>query len=94
MAHFARIDEGVVTQVIVIGNDDILDADGNESEAVGQAFIQSLGLDGEWLQTSYNGNPVNGVDRGPYAGVGYLWDGSKFTDPHYTPIVPEKVSAP
>ena len=69
MAHFARIEEGIVTQVIVIGNDDIVDAEGNESEAVGQAFIQSLGLDGEWLQTSYNGN-----FRKNYAGIDYRYD--------------------
>jgi hypothetical protein len=90
MAHFAKVENGTVTQVIVVGNADILDADGNESEAVGQAFIKSIGLDGDWWQTSYNGNPVNGVDRGGYAGIGYSWDGDKFT----APAAPEETPAP
>lgn len=90
MAHFAKVENGVVTQVIVVGNDDILDADGNESEAVGKAFIKSIGLDGDWWQTSYNGNPVGGVDRGPYAGIGYAWDGDKFS----IPAAPEETPAP
>lgn len=70
MAHFARIDDqGVVQQVIVVRNEDLLDADGNESEAVGQAFIASIGLDGVWIQTSYNN-----TFRGRYAGVGMVYD--------------------
>lgn len=79
MANFARVDNGIVTQVIVIANEDILDEQNVESEAVGQAFIQSLGLDGQWVQTSYNGNPVNGENRGPFAGIGYSWNGEIFT---------------
>lgn len=72
MAHFAKINEdGIVQQVIVVRNEDILDADGNESEAVGQAFIASIGLDGTWVQTSYNGS-----FRGRYAGVGMKYDSS------------------
>ena len=78
MANFARVDNGVVSQVIVISNQDILDEENVESEAVGQAFIQSLGLDGQWVQTSYNGNPVDGHDRGPFAGIGYQWTGEVF----------------
>ena len=82
MAHFAKInDDGIVEQVIVVNNEDILTKDGKESEIVGQRFIKSLGLEGKWIQTSYNGNPINGQDRGPYAGIGYKWDGSKFIPP-------------
>jgi len=84
MAHFAKInDQGIVENVIVVNNEDILDEEGNESEAVGQAFLASLGLDGLWVQTSYNNNPVEGKDRGPYAGIGYMWDGEKFVSPVY-----------
>lgn len=54
MAHFAKIEGGVVTQVIVVGNQNILDAEGNESEEIGQAFITKIRLNGEWKQTSYN----------------------------------------
>jgi hypothetical protein len=82
MAHFAQVDEnGVVRQVIVVDNNDILDSKGKESEKVGQKFIASIGLEGTWIQTSYNGNPVNGKDRGSYAGIGYSWDGTKFISP-------------
>jgi hypothetical protein len=94
MAHFARVENGLVFQVIVVNNVDILDVDGNESEAVGQAFINSIGLDGEWVQTSYNGNPVGGVDRGPYAGIGYSWDGDKFAAPAVPEPAPEEIPAP
>ena len=68
MAHFAELDENnIVTRVIVVGNQDILDANGNESEAVGIAFCQNL-LGGNWKQTSYNGN-----FRKNYAGIGYTY---------------------
>jgi len=46
MAHFARIKNGIVTQVIVISNDDAPDPY-PASEALGQAFIATLGLTGE-----------------------------------------------
>lgn len=82
MAHFAQVDEnGIVRQVIVVNNEDILDSKGKESEKVGQDFIASIGLEGTWIQTSYNGNPVNGKDRGKYAGIGDTWDGTKFIAP-------------
>ena len=76
MAHFARIENGLVTNVIVISNDDCGGGDYPESESVGQAFIASIGLDGEWLQTSYNSN-----FRGHYAGIGYTFDGNDFIPP-------------
>lgn len=68
MAHFAQIDNGIVTQVIVISNDDAPDPY-PASEPLGQAFIASLGLGGEWRQTSYHG-----TFRGCYAGIGYTYD--------------------
>lgn len=75
MAHFARIEDGTVREVIAVANEVAPDED------TGLDFIASLGLTGQWVQTSYNGNPVNDEDRGPYAGVGYMWDGSKFSAP-------------
>ena len=69
MAHFARISAGIVRQVITVANDDCGGGDFPESEAVGQAFIASIGLTGEWKQTSYNNN-----FRGTYAGQGYTYD--------------------
>ena len=75
MAHFARIHNDTVRQVIVIGNDDA------PTEAAGQAFIASIGLAGTWIQTSYINNPVEGASRGKYAGIGDRWDGHVFTSP-------------
>jgi hypothetical protein len=73
MAHFARVENGIVQQVIVVSNDDA------PTEADGKAFIASIGLPGEWVQTSYNNNPIEGQDRGKYAAVSDLWDGEKFS---------------
>jgi len=75
MAHFARIENGIVREVIVVGNGDA------PTEAAGQAFIASIGLDGEWVQTSYNNNAIEGASRGKYAGIGDLWDGTTFSAP-------------
>jgi len=69
MAHFARIIGNTVVQVIVVSNDDCAGGDFPESEAAGQAFIASLGLSGEWRQTSYNAN-----FRSKYAGIGDTYD--------------------
>ena len=91
MAHFAKIEENIVTQVIVVGNCDIGGCIGEESvpaelwiaedhancgdlefpdtEVKGQEFIASIGIDGDWLQTSYGNN-----FRGTYAGPGFSYD--------------------
>lgn len=77
MAHFAQInDDNTVQQVIVIANDDCGGGDFPESEPIGQAFIASIGLTGQWLQTSYHAN-----FRGKYAGIGDLWNGTNFVTP-------------
>jgi hypothetical protein len=69
MAHFARINNNIVREVIVI-SDDVAPDPAPDNEAQGQAFIADvLGLAGEWKQTSYNGN-----FRGVYAGIGYTYD--------------------
>ena len=75
MAHFAKVVDGIVEQVIVVSNADA------PTEAAGKAFIASIGLTGEWVQTSYNNNPIEGQDRGKYAGIGDTWDGSVFASP-------------
>ena len=70
MAHFAKINQqNKVTEVIVVANSDCDDLPFPDSEPVGQAFIASLGLEGTWKQTSYNGN-----FRERYAGIGYTYD--------------------
>lgn len=73
MAHFAELDENnIVTSVYVIADADCLDGDGNESEAVGVAFCESLFGSGTYKQTSYNGNI-----RKQYAWVGDTYDTAK-----------------
>jgi len=69
MAHFAKIENGVVANRIVVSNDDCGGGTYPESEPIGQAFLASLGLTGEWRQTSYNGN-----FRGKYAAMGDVFD--------------------
>jgi hypothetical protein len=63
--------------VIVVSNDDAPDPY-PASEAIGQAFIASLGLEGEWRQTSYHGS-----FRAHYAGIGYTFDADN--DVFYAP---------
>ena len=70
IAHFAKIENGIVREVIVVNNDVIENKPFPESEAIGVAFCQSLyGADTEWKQTSYNSN-----FRGRYAGAGMTYD--------------------
>ncbi len=71
MAHFAELDENnVVTQVIVVSNEDTSDANGVEVEEIGVAFCKKLlGADTNWKQTSYNNNM-----RVRYAGIGYTYN--------------------
>lgn len=73
MAHFAKIEEGIVTQVVVVDN---------EHEADGEAYLNSLGLEGKWVQTSYNGNI-----RGKFAGIGDSYD--EVADMFISPVLPE-----
>lgn len=75
MAHFAKIKNNVVVEVIVVGNDQA------PTEAEGKTFIASCGLDGEWVQTSYNNNAIEGASRGKFAGIGDIWNGTEFVAP-------------
>ena len=61
MAHFARVEDGIVTEVLVVHNSE---------EHRGQEFLaDDLGLGGTWVQTSYNAN-----FRYNYAGIGFTYD--------------------
>tara|TARA_R110002110_G_scaffold401466_1_gene618330 strand:+ start:362 stop:787 length:426 start_codon:yes stop_codon:yes gene_type:complete len=82
MAHFAKIsDTSQVLGVHVVNNSDILNTDGVENEAVGQAYLEkhSNWPAEKWIQTSYNtsagthrlgGTPL----RGNCASIGDTWD--------------------
>lgn len=65
MAHAARIDNGVVTEVIVVPDG----LGGDESDAAINEYVNDSGLAGTWIRTSYNGNI-----RGKYAGIGDRYD--------------------
>ena len=74
MAHFAKVVDGIVTQVIV-AEADFFDT-----------FVDTEA--GEWIQTSYNtrgGVHINGETplRKNYAGVGYTYDRER--DAFYEP---------
>ena len=74
MGHFAKVENGVVTQVIVADGVDWCE--------------QNLG--GEWIQTSYNTHGgVHSNNKFPihknYAGAGYTFDGVGFAAPQPYP---------
>jgi hypothetical protein len=69
MAHFAKIENNTVIQIIVVSNDVLEGKDFPESEPIGQEFISSIGLKGEWKQTSYNNN-----FRGKYAAISDIYN--------------------
>jgi len=69
MAHFAELDENnIVTNVIVVHNNELLDENGIESEQKGIDFCVSH-FGGRWIQTSYNA-----TFRGTYAAIGHTYD--------------------
>lgn len=59
MAHCAKVENGIVVEVIVISND---------YEPNVEQFATDL-FGGTWIQTSYNNNI-----RFNYAGIGYTYD--------------------
>lgn len=73
MAHFAKVEDGVVTQVIVADN----------------AEWCEKNLGGTWIQTSYNTKGNQHPEGRPlhknYAGIGYIWDGIGFAAPQPYP---------
>lgn len=66
MANFALLnDNNIVTNIITINNQDIIDENGNESEELGIKICQSHFPETRWVQTSYNSKM-----RGSYACIG------------------------
>ena len=76
MAHFALVQANTVCSVIVVDNADCGGGEFPDSEPIGQAFIASIGLEGDWAQTSYSSS-----FRSAYAGIGYTFDGDEFIAP-------------
>jgi len=63
MAHFAKIENDTVTNVVVIDN---------AHESYGEAFLNDLGLIGSWIQTSFHSNI-----RTKFAGIGDTYNAEK-----------------
>ena len=74
MAHFAKLNKNnVVLEVNVVNNRELLDGNGQESEAKGIEFLTAWsGGYTNWKQTSYNGRI-----RKNYAGIGYTYDSGR-----------------
>jgi hypothetical protein len=79
MAHYAEIRNDRVVRVIVVSNDDCGGGNFPESEPIGQAFIASIGLEGDWRQTSFSGS-----FRSKYAGIGDIFTGTEFVSSERT----------
>ena len=69
MANFARLENGFISDVIAVDNENCGGGDFPNSEPIGQQFISHIGIQGEFLQTSYNNN-----FRGVCAQRGYTYD--------------------
>jgi len=88
MAHFAKLGvNGKVIAVHGLDNDQMLNADNQEDETVGQQRLEQIhGWPAQmWIQTSYNTRNKKYINqdgsedadkqfRGNYAGIGYTWD--------------------
>lgn len=77
MAHFAKIENNLVVNVVVVDND---------HESYGEEYLNELGLEGTWIQTSYNA-----TFGGKFAGIGDTYDFKKkiFIAPIVEVIEPE-----
>jgi hypothetical protein len=62
-AHAARIEDGIVREVIVIPRQE------EDRDDLVTAFCNSIGIQGTWIDTSFTGKR-----RGCYAGAGYTYD--------------------
>ena len=79
MAHFAKIEDNIVTEVMVVHNSIVDPEDsGSDNEQLGKDFIASLNIGGTWIQTSYNGSI-----RKQYGQPGFTYDSTadKFVSP-------------
>ena len=89
MALFAKLDlNNIVTEVISVHNNELLDSDGVEQESLGITFLTNMTGSNSWKQTSYNtfggDHTLGGTPfRKNYAGIGYVYDESK--NAFYTP---------
>lgn len=76
MAHFVKMENNTCGNIIVVSDEDA------PTEEAGQEFIAACGLEGTWMQCSYNTR--NGVHvlggtpfRGNYPSPGMIYDAEK-----------------
>lgn len=81
MAVFAKIVNNTVVECIVISEEDCANKLFPDSEPIGQSYIASLGISGNWLQTS-----PQGLFRGCYASQDWTYD--SVTDVFVAPVRP------
>jgi hypothetical protein len=89
MAHYAKMNDDVVEEVVVV-NSVSVDED-NETEV--NAYLAACGMPGTWLKCSYNtrngSHLLGGVPfRGTYPGIGMFYDSALDI------FVPERRPAP
>lgn len=70
MEYFALVEDGTVTNVLVVPD---------EHRDDGSSYLNGLGLEGEWVRTSYDTSAGQHASGGVplrfnYAGVGYSYD--------------------
>ena len=77
MSHFAKIENGIVTEVNVVDWETL----NQEGHPWGDPSL--------WIQTSYNTQGGQHPEGRPlhknYAGIGYTWDGTGFAPPQPFP---------
>jgi len=70
MAHFAKLENNIVVDIIVVANEMLYNSEGIEVEQIGIDFCKSLyGNNTNWIQVSYNDNI-----RKQYPGIGFIYD--------------------
>lgn len=83
MAHFAKLNEqNEVTTVVVISNDDLIDANGVEQEHLGISVCKKIfGENTRWVQCSFNSRI-----RRTFPAIGFIYEPT--VDAFYSPNPP------
>lgn len=80
MAHFAEVATGVVSNILVVPD---------EQEHRGHEYLHyDIGLGGEWVQCSYNGKVRGGY---PQIGAEYNRELDVFINPTGVPVTPREI---
>ena len=73
MAAFAEIDQNnIVLRVVFIDDEELLDSNSVEQEALGVSYCEDNFGAGTWL---FSWSQTSGIVRGTYAHTGFSYDG-------------------